>query len=961
MKPLHKRGDLSRWNRAGLSRFRYVDGNAITHLESLRLAMVEELVKGKADARPQARWTALETRLPVADNESPAERQQRWRAQYFDERRDYAWEILRSFARASHVLTEHLDTYVNEGFIGTATQWDNVRRLVEMLDYHPAPPASAQTELALMVKGGQSGLVAAGLAVKNTPTDGSPAAIFETLQGVEVDAQLNALRPAQWNRSQLPFYYSPHYTVFPLAEPLAEVAPGTLGVLLIEQNGAVLCAMQVEIAQVFDQRLILRGEAAAPGYPAAVSRHQVRLLLKPEFKKAPRLMGANVVQVQPGHGLSEDDVLAWYDGGWRAARVEEQRGNSLRLSTLAPPQGCDLYLTICAERQNIGGYNRVVLPAKAANLRVEGALWSAALVPVESSVGQKKDAESNVVLYDYLSGYSYPKAYYLLDGDANTRVLTSQPQSLVVDGDPGGFGAGDWLVVSGRGGLQAAAIAGLKEAEKRFELQLTETVDAVEAVFGDFALDIRPAEYDRNVLPVYETRAALRSSSASWLPLDVIPAPLKIGRALIIAGPEAALAVTVMDIDRNSGLIKVSPAIPGSAPRDGAAGDAHGEAAGGEAPHFPRWATHIYANVVTVGHGERQPVKILGSGDASQKSPSFVLAVEDISFVRDSLFPSGVRAALEVTVDRRRWAQVATLNDAEAEDSHYCVRMNEDGTLTIEFGDGRHGRRLPTGNNNVQVSYRVGVGRNANLAAASLTKLVKPHNLLSSVYQPLPASGGNTMESVESLRQNAPASVLALSRAVSLADFQALAQTNSSVWQARAAMLAGPAGGSRRQVDVVVVPAGGGALGSLQADLQSTLSRHAVPGVAISVRGYRSLVLDLTVRIRVDSGAYAPELIRQALLNTLREAFALQRSRLGSPLFVSQVLAVIESVEGVENADCSINPGGFRDERGVPAAPKQVIAGRNGGIKRVSPAPDQVLFIHPVLSVLTVEISPFSL
>ncbi|MFC6671254.1 hypothetical protein [Marinobacterium aestuariivivens] len=36
MKDRLQRTDLTRWNRAGLSRLRYVDGNAVTHLETLR-------------------------------------------------------------------------------------------------------------------------------------------------------------------------------------------------------------------------------------------------------------------------------------------------------------------------------------------------------------------------------------------------------------------------------------------------------------------------------------------------------------------------------------------------------------------------------------------------------------------------------------------------------------------------------------------------------------------------------------------------------------------------------------------------------------------------------------------------------------------------------------------------------------------------------------------------------------
>ena len=157
MSSLINREDLTRWNRAGLSRFRYVDGNAITYLEAMRLAMRQVFTEDGSN-----KWEDLDTAIPEVVGETDQERQARWRKQYQDLRRDYGWEILRSFSRATHVLTEHVDAYSNETFLNTATQWNNVRRLVEMLDYHPAPPASAHTPIALVTKQNQSGTVEAG-------------------------------------------------------------------------------------------------------------------------------------------------------------------------------------------------------------------------------------------------------------------------------------------------------------------------------------------------------------------------------------------------------------------------------------------------------------------------------------------------------------------------------------------------------------------------------------------------------------------------------------------------------------------------------------------------------------------------------------------------------------------------------------------------------------------------------
>ncbi|MCH8308985.1 MAG: hypothetical protein IIB17_00640, partial [Chloroflexi bacterium] len=89
---------------------------------------------------------------------------------------------------------EHVDAFANEGFIGTATQWDSLRRMVEMLDYHPAPPASAATRMALFAKEELAGTVAQGYQIKHAPLEGGAPVVFETLEDIIIDHRLNELR-----------------------------------------------------------------------------------------------------------------------------------------------------------------------------------------------------------------------------------------------------------------------------------------------------------------------------------------------------------------------------------------------------------------------------------------------------------------------------------------------------------------------------------------------------------------------------------------------------------------------------------------------------------------------------------------------------------------------------------------------------------------------------------------------
>ncbi|PIV88650.1 MAG: hypothetical protein COW48_04810, partial [Hydrogenophilales bacterium CG17_big_fil_post_rev_8_21_14_2_50_63_12] len=217
---------------------------------------------------------------------------------------------------------------------------------------------------------------------------------------------------------------------------------------------------------------------------------------------------------------------------------------------------------------------------------------------------------------------------------------------------------------------------------------------------------------------------------------ETLPDGMKAGRALIVDNGTTVLETTLADFDPAGAWLDLADALPA------------GTTAGN---------LKIYANVVYAGHGESRPQRVLGSGDGTRSSQHFALEVSDLSFVADAAMSAGVRAAVEVAVAGETWTQVSTLKDSSPTDAHYQVRIDQDGNADIQFGDGRHGRRLPSGGNNLRVSFRQGSGAVGNLAPGSLAKLIKPHPLLESLAQPIASSGGGDRESNADLRENAPA------------------------------------------------------------------------------------------------------------------------------------------------------------------------------------------------------------
>ena len=64
---------------------------------------------------------------------------------------------------------------------------------------------------------------------------------------------------------------------------------------------------------------------------------------------------------------------------------------------------------------------------------------------------------------------------------------------------------------------------------------------------------------------------------------------------------------------------------------------------------------------------------------------------------------------VELAVNGEQWKHVASLDNLGPSDEVYTVTLDQSDNVKIFFGDGRRGRRLPTGEK-MQAKYRVGKG-----------------------------------------------------------------------------------------------------------------------------------------------------------------------------------------------------------------------------------------------------------
>jgi hypothetical protein len=311
---------------------------------------------------------------------------------------------------------------------------------------------------------------------------------------------------------------------------------------------------------------------------------------------------------------------------------------------------------------------------------------------------------------------------------------------------------------------------------------------------------------------------------------------------------------------------------------------------------YDRATATIYANVAQATHGETKR-EVMGSGDASQAFQQFVLKQRPLTYV-SAPTPSGAASTLEVRVNDILWEEAPSLYGLDGRQQSYITRLADDGQITVQFGDGLSGARLPSGSDNLAATYRVGIGLAGMVKNGQLSLLMTRPLGVKGVTNPLPASGAADPEQLDDARHNAPFTVRTLDRIVSLQDYEDFARAFAGIGKAQATMLWD---GDKRLVHVTVAAANGGAVAEtspLHQNLLQAMELAGDVGQPFRLDTYHPRLFNLEAKILVDQ-RYITEKVMNAVITTLQDSFAFQQRAFGQPVTESEVLAVIQGVAGV--------------------------------------------------------------
>ncbi|HUI56728.1 MAG TPA: putative baseplate assembly protein [Bryobacteraceae bacterium] len=358
---------------------------------------------------------------------------------------------------------------------------------------------------------------------------------------------------------------------------------------------------------------------------------------------------------------------------------------------------------------------------------------------------------------------------------------------------------------------------------------------------------------------------------------------------------------------------------------------------------YDRSTVTVNANTVAATNGETMH-EILGSGDATNAALEFTLKQSPLTYT-SSTSGLGAQSTLQVWVNNLQWHEVDNFLESLASDRVFVTSADQNGKVTVQFGDGVQGARTPTGQMNIRAQYRKGIGAAGMVQAGQLSQPLDRPQGLKGVTNPDPATGGADPDTADDARTSAPLHILTLDRVVSLEDYQNFSRAFAGIAKALATWtwfnrtrgvfitVAGANGSQFQAGDPTIV------------NLTRALQTAGNPYIPLQVVSYTPVLFEIAANVRVDGQNYDPNEVLGRVWQSLAAAFAFEARDLGQGVAQSEVVALIQQNAGVIAVELTaFNRSGQAAVSPLPAV-LRAAAPITGG--NVTPQAAEMLLLDP--------------
>ena len=177
-----------------------------------------------------------------------------------------------------------------------------------------------------------------------------------------------------------------------------------------------------------------------------------------------------------------------------------------------------------------------------------------------------------------------------------------------------------------------------------------------------------------------------------------------------------------------------------------------------------------YLYTARIQHGSTVYQDVIGTSSGSSLQ-SFVLNYT-------SVLVDTIELYINEGNGQEMWRRVDSFLNCDENSKVYTVSVDDFDVCTIQFGNGLRGRVPTAYPNGITANYRIGGGEAGNVSANIITELDTSIAFVESTFNLDPIVLGHEKESIESIKQNAPASYRTRDRIVTLNDYSDILRIN---------------------------------------------------------------------------------------------------------------------------------------------------------------------------------------
>jgi hypothetical protein len=789
--------------------------------------------------------------------------------------------LIDAWATVLDVLTFYQERIVQEGYLRTADERLSLVELARHISYRPKPGVAAQTWLAFNMDESagapKAANVPAGTKVQSIPGQDEKPQLFETIEPITARTAFNALKPLQrraplLGKGSTNLYLQGANVQVQIGDVIAIVGEERLD-FSGSENWDIRTIAAVEIDAHADRTRIFWREGLGHDDPLIYPGSKAKVYV---FRQRASLFGFNA----PDFRLFGKDQQANFNGtnnvnspNWPGFRLIPDSGTTLYTDTVYPKFVSDSWIALQTPE-----YTELYRIIKNGTEAKTAYSLSAKVSKLELDSGEN------------FSKFNDRKTVVL--GQSELLPLAEMPllspvfgQKIELEGFEGTLQIGQKIILSGEPALYLKVTPRkvvIKKGSQENEVSLPLTFipksgQSAQLKAGE-TLEIAgaPETLDNNLLrwPLVRNGKsghvdALESDFEVWTPAPETPANPLTDKIL------QSESHIIEQLDGNT--ITLQDKLKGV---------------------YLRSSLRINANVAEATHGESK-MEVLGSGDGARIFQKFKLKQKPLTYTLADT-SSGVKSTLQIRVNDLLWEEVPSFYGRGPLERIFITLTDDDGSVSVQFGDGITGARLPSGTENVRAYYRIGIGLEALLKANQLSMLLSPQLGLKSVSNPEAPFGAENPEAIEAIRSNAPLTVLGLDRIVSVPDYQFFANAFAGIGKARADLLWNDA---ERILHLTVASAAAGAVDDeVQKKLKNAINaaRHAL--FPVQINSFTPVTFGLKAKIKT-AAEYLPEKVLEQVKDALEAAYSFEQRNFAQPVSASEIIAIMQGIEGVVAVD----------------------------------------------------------